>query len=278
MPDGSRVARGPVEMVEGYDALVRSDSGAILHVAKPTYEVVQNDTLWDVLDALVAEPDVKYETAGVLREGRTVWAMARVEGEWAVKGDSPIVPFVTVVNWHDGTGAFRAMRNGVRIVCQNTLNLAMRSSAAQYSFRHSANVLDRIEQAKAVLQGTRQEVERFVELGNELLTMPVAEAGRRRFLEEFIPSPPEALVTDRALANITAARQAVRSILDGDTGTVTPAQGVTAYGLFEAGVEYLDHIRPARDAASRFNRAMIEPGAEKGHVLDLAKEAARVDA
>ena len=277
---GDRIARGPVAILDGWDALVRSDTDDVLHVARGSYEVVQNATMWDVLDALVDDPRVRYETAGTLRGGRLVWAMARVDGEWVVKGDtSPVVPFLTVVNYHDGSGAFRAMRNGVRVVCQNTVDMALAEAAglgSLWTFRHSANVLDRIDEARAAIDGIVAAADAFVALGNELARQRIKPEGRALFLERFIPSPEAALVTERAAANIAEAREAVAAILDGETGTVTAKQGRTAYGLFEAGVEYLDHIRPARDAESRFGRAIIKPSRRKAHVLDLAREAARV--
>jgi phage/plasmid-like protein (TIGR03299 family) len=280
LSDGSEVAEGPVQVVTGWDALVRSDNGAVLSVAGPRYEVVQNRVMWDVLDALVDDPRVHYETAGTLRGGRIVWAMAKVDGEYRVGGtDSPLVPYLTVVNAHDGSAALRVMRNAVRVVCQNTVNLAIGEATRAgrlYTFRHTANVMERIEQARAAVDGIGAAAAAFVELGNELLTLKVGDDGRRLFLERFIPAPNAALVTDRAMRNIDEARQAVDDIVRGSTGTVTAEQGETAYGLFTAGVEYLDHVRKANTRESRFGRALIEPGDEKRHLVKLAREAATV--
>ena len=277
---GDRIATGPVEVLDGWEALSRSDNGFVLHVARPSFVEVPNETVWDLVDALVADPRVQYETAGTLGGGRCLWVMAKVEGDWRVGGDdSPLVPYLTVVNYHDGSGALRAMRNGVRVVCANTVNLALGEAAGSghlWTFRHTGSVLDRVEEARAAVDGIAAAASAFVDLGNELLDLPVTDKGRRLFLERFIPSPDEALVTDRALRNIEDARSAVLAIVRGDTGTVTPAQGATAYGLFQAGVEYLDHLRPARSRESRFRRALIEPGNEKRHVIALAREAARV--
>lgn len=280
LSDGSRIARGPVQVIDGWEARVRSDTGVVLTVQRPSFVEVQNETVWDLVDALVGDPRVKYETAGVLGEGRCVWVLAKVEGDWRVGGnDSPLIPFLGVANWHDGTGSLKVARTAVRWVCQNTVDLGIaqaRTSGNLWEFRHTGSVLDRIEEARAAVDGIVAEADAFVDLGTELLRKKVSDAGRRLFLERFIPSPNEALVTDRAMANIEAARVAVRAILNGETGTVTPEQGATAYGLFEAGVEYLDHLRPARSVESRFKRALIEPGKEKVHVLALAREAAKV--
>jgi hypothetical protein len=171
------------------------------------------------------------------------------------------------------------MRNGVRVVCQNTVNMGIAEATATgrlFTFRHTGSVLDRIEEARSAIDGIAASADAFVALGAELMKLKVKPEGQRLFLEKFIPAPDAALVTDRALANIEAARASVLAILKGETGTVTARQGATAYGLFEAGVEYLDFLRPARTAESRFNRALIDQGDVKSHVLRIAREAAKV--
>lgn len=279
-PDGSEIATGPVQMLAGYDALVRSDTGGILSVMKDTYTVVQNEQVWDLVDALVADPRVRYETAGTLKDGRVVWAMAAIEGDYRVAGDpTEHKPFLTVINWHDGNGALRAMRNMVRVVCQNTVNMAVaeaEGSGQLFSFRHTGDVMERVAEARAAIDSVSAEAQAYIDMANELAKVKITAEGQRLFLERFIPSPSAELVTDRAMANIEEARSAVLSILRGETGTLTAKQGRTGYGLFEAGIERLDYLKPARSAESRFNRAMIEPTGEKQYVLKLVREAAKV--
>lgn len=97
---------------------------------------------------------------------------------------------------------------------------------------------------------------------------------REIFVREFVPSPPtDAVVSDRVLANIETARAQVRAVLASPT---TADTAHTAYGLVQAGIEYLDHVRTFRDAESRFNRTYLRAEPLKRRVEALAREAATV--
>jgi len=278
-----------LQLAESMKALVRQDEAGntkeLLSVVSKTYEVAQPILMWEVLEALVkpapgdTAPPVRYETAGNLRDYKLIWALAKVEREFFVdKLDSPIVPYIAMLNSYDGTTALRALPTGVRIVCKNTWDAAvMGAKSSGYSFRHTVNMGERIEEAKAVITGVVNTVQEFVEMSRELLAMRVTPPQIEGFLERFVPMPvTEAVITDRAAANIREARQAVKHILAGGTGTILPHQSETAYGLVNAATEYLDHVRKAQTWQSRFKRAVLEPDGSKAKVVEFAREAARV--
>ncbi len=100
----------------------------------------------------------------------------------------------------------------------------------------------------------------------------VTEEGVREFLARFIPEPPADIVTDRVRQNIADARQQIRNLLDGPT--IPPAHRRTAYGLFEAGIEYLDHLRSYRSAESYFNRCVFRPERLKRRLVELVQSVA----
>ena len=83
---------------------------------------------------------------------------------------------------------------------------------------------------------------RYAELATELLAIPVSPAQRELFITEFIPKPPEGLITDRVARNVDEARAALRMIFESKT---TEQVAHTAYGLVQAAGEYLDHVRTA---------------------------------
>jgi hypothetical protein len=70
-----------------------------------------------------------YETAGSIRNGALVWALVRLPGELRIANTDDVVkPFILCVNSHDGSVAFRALNTSVRVVCSNTLTLALRNA------------------------------------------------------------------------------------------------------------------------------------------------------
>jgi phage/plasmid-like protein (TIGR03299 family) len=260
-----------------WKALVRSDNGELISVVRGSYEVIQNDRLWDIADAIIGQDDVKYETAGVLKDGALLWVLARLDTPSRVKGDdSEIYPYALVSTGHDGTMATKAQNVEVRVVCWNTFQAAQmqaKASGRQFTFRHTKNVMDRIEDAKAALGMIRHQHEEFIQLANDLADQPVSADGVRNFLAEFIPEPRADVLTDLQKKNIDEARNAVRELLE-VSPSIPDAHRRTAYGLWSAGVEYLDYYRRANSQESLFRRTVFDTTATKRKMIDLVKAVA----
>lgn len=267
-------------LADGWKALVRSDTRTVLHVARDSYTVVQNETLWDIADAMVSLPNVQYETAGLLKGGRIAWVLALLDEPVQIDGDeSPTYPFVLATTTHDGSGALRAAAVSVRVVCWNTWSAATTQgdqTGLVYTFRHVGEVSKRFEEARDAIRGVRVQHEAFVELANELATLSVDDKARETFVQRFIPMPKVAVsVSDRVVGNIERAREQVRAIIAGPT-VQGAGIGGNAYGLFEAGIEYLDHERRALSAETRFNRSILRRERMKDALVPMVKEVAGV--
>lgn len=260
--------------VPGWKALVKSGSTDVLNVVRDSYGVVQNDVMWDIVDAIVGEPNVRYETAGVLKAGAVLWVLAWLDEPAQVPGDdSPVYPFVCVSTTHDGTGACQARAVSIRVVCWNTFSAASnqsKSSGLEYTFRHTRNVMDRIADARMALRGVRASHEAFMDLARELAELPVKESARELFLSSMIPLPETALVSDRVARNVDEARAAVRAILN--SRTIPEAHRDTGYGLWQAGIEYLDHARGARSSDTKFGRSLLRQEVVKNQLAALVRE------
>ena len=109
-------------------ANIRTDTEICLGVVSAGYTVFQNREAFDFMDQIVSEGGAKYETAGSLRDGRRIWLLARIPGDMQIMKDDVIHPYVLLTNSHDGTTALRMIPTTIRVVCQNTLNLALKKS------------------------------------------------------------------------------------------------------------------------------------------------------
>lgn len=264
---------------EGWKALVKDKDEAILNVVQNSYTVVQNDDLWDIVDFVVDQPNVKYETAGVLKNGAVLWVLAKIDEPTQIKGDdSEIFPYICVSTTHDGSGACRADATSVRVVCYNTFSMAQsqaQKKGTHFTFRHTKNVKAKIEDAKLALKGVSIQHQEFLALSEELASVKLSKDQRELFVTQFIPMPPEALISPRVMTNIENAREQVRGIFGSKT---TPeAHQFTGYGAFQAGIEYLDWMRGTRgnELESRFNRSILKPEPAKAKLAKLIKECAK---
>jgi phage/plasmid-like protein (TIGR03299 family) len=268
-PDGS-VAYEPVQ---GWKCISRSDNGTVLSINKDSYTVIDHGEMGEIVEAVLAQPNVKWETAGVLDGGRAVWCLALLDEPVTFPGDdSPTLPYLAITNRHDGTAACALRATAVRIVCANTFRAAElegERTGATFSFIHRSSWRTRIEEARRAVTGARTEIRRYQELAAELLAIPITLKQRELFVTEFIPKPPDGLVTDRVARNVEEARQALRLIFESKT---TEQVSDTAYGLMQAAGEYLDHVRNARSWETRLNRTLIRPEPLKHRALSLIRE------
>jgi phage/plasmid-like protein (TIGR03299 family) len=261
------------EPIEGWKCIARSDNGAVLSLNRDTYTVISHGEMGEIVEAVLAQPNVKWETAGVLDGGRAVWCLALLDEPVELPDDdSPTMPYLAITNRHDGTGSCALRATAVRIVCANTFRAAElegERTGATFSFIHKASWRNRIEEARQAVTGARTEMRRYTELAQQLLGMPVTPRQRELFVTEFIPMPPQGLVTDRVARNVEEARSALRLIFESKT---TAQVAGTAYGLVQAAGEYLDHVRTARSWETRLNRTLIRPEPLKHRALSLIRE------
>jgi phage/plasmid-like protein (TIGR03299 family) len=261
------------EPIEGWKRIFRSDTGATLSLNRDTYRLIDHAEMGEIVEAVLAQPNVKWETAGVLDEGRAVWCLAKLDEPIQLPGDDSLtLPYLAITNRHDGSGACALRATAVRIVCANTFRAAElegRRHHATFSFIHKRSWRDRIDEARQAVTGARRELRQYEHLARQLLGTPVTTIQRERFITRFLPPPPEEERTDRRLRNVDEARAAIRAILASKT---TEQVADTAYGLVQAAGEYLDHVRRAHSWETRLTRTLIQPEPLKARALALARE------
>ena len=154
-----------LEPIEGWKSIARSDTGAVLSINRDTYTVIDHGEMGEIVEAVLAQPNVKWETAGSLDGGRSVWCLALLDEPVELPGDaSPTLPYLAITNRHDGTAACALRATAVRIVCANTFRAAElegERTGATFSFIHRSSWRARIEEARKAVTGARAEMHRL---------------------------------------------------------------------------------------------------------------------
>jgi phage/plasmid-like protein (TIGR03299 family) len=261
------------EPIADWKCICRSDTGDVLSVNRDTYTLIDHGEMGEIVEAVLAQPNVRWETAGVLDKGRSVWCLAMLDEPIELPGDiSVTLPYLAITNRHDGTGACALRATAVRIVCANTFRAAElegERTGTTFSFVHKSGWRNRIDEARQAVTGARTEMTRYAELARELLGIPINPRQRELFVTQFIPMPPQGLITDRVARNVEEARNAVRLLFHSTTNEQIAG---TAYGLVQAAGEYLDHVRRAHSWETRLNRTLIRPEPLKHRALALVRE------
>lgn len=148
--ESRNIYSGTGAMIPGYRANVRSTDDAVLGVVSDRYRIVQNEEAFQFTDDLLGE-GVTYETAGSLQGGKKVWMLAKLPEKYIIAGDE-VTPYLVFFNSHDGSSGVKVAMTPVRVVCQNTLNLALGTAKRIWTARHTENVLLRVQDARETLQ------------------------------------------------------------------------------------------------------------------------------
>lgn len=171
--------------IAGYKVNVRDCDDKILGVVSNRYQIVQNEEAFAFTDALLGE-GVTYETAGSLQEGKRVWMLAKMPEKYIIAGDE-IEPYFVIMNSHDGSCAIKAAMTPVRVVCQNTLNFALRTAKRTWTAKHTTNIMGRMEEARdTILFANRY----MAELGrsiDELNQIRLTDKKVMEYMSEFFP-------------------------------------------------------------------------------------------
>lgn len=232
------------ELIEGYKANVRDCDRKVLGVVTNRYKVIQNEEAFSFTDALLGE-GVRYETAGSLQGGRKVWLLARLPHEYIISGER-ISPYLIFSNTHDGSGAVRVALTPVRVVCNNTLNLALSTAKRSWSMMHTGNVQEKLEEAKDTLLRAENYMDSLGMEFEELRKQKMTDKQVMDYIESLLPMEENATLQQKK--NILRLREdmKMRYFDAPDLKNV----GKNAYRFINAVSDFATHAQPLRKTAN----------------------------
>ena len=176
-------------MTDDHFLTVRTSDKKVLGAVQGRYSILQNSEAFEFMDTLAGPQNlVRYHTAGSLREGKRIWLLAELTGLTVEPVKNDITkPYVLLVNGHDGRMPLKALFTTVRVVCQNTLNMALASSDGGVTIRHTGNMAKKADAARQVLGFAAAEVEKYKELSEHLVNVRMKDEGWEVFLDALMP-------------------------------------------------------------------------------------------
>ena len=244
-----RVMQEPIytameELVDGYKANVRDSDRKVLGVVTDRYRVIQNDEAFAFTDELLGA-GVKYETAGSLQGGRKVWLLAHMPHEYIISGER-ISPYLLFSNTHDGSGAIKVALTPIRVVCQNTLNLALAGAKRSWSMIHTGDIKEKMQEAKDTLFLAENYMD---ELGKEFEALRMKKLTDKQVMEYIeILLPIEDGSTPQQEKNMKRLREDMK-IRYFDAPDLQGV-GKNAYRFVNAVSDFATHAEPLRRTAN----------------------------
>ena len=174
--------------IPNYFANVRSDTNEALGVVRGRYKVVQNTEAFDFVDGIIENKDIecRYETAGSLFNGRKIFLLVRLPNKELLGDDVENYLFFT--NSHDGSSALTAGITNVRVVCNNTLQMALKGAQRTWTCRHTDSIFAKKAQAQEALGLAVTYIDKMQETAWELASKKINEEAFFRKLFEKNPT------------------------------------------------------------------------------------------
>jgi phage/plasmid-like protein (TIGR03299 family) len=237
--------------------LYRSDTKVPLAVVSKRFQVVQPSEILEFYRELTACSGFELETAGVIRAGRKFWALARTGQSTSLKGRDKVDGYLLLATACDGTLATTAQFTSVRVVCNNTLQIALGDARGAIKVAHRSQFDPDVVKRQLGIAVSAWDgfVARMKALCERPMDPDSAEGLLRRVLTYAGPEGKQPIVNEQALAS-------VRSLYGGaGRGALMASSRGTAWGLINSVTEYVDHHRRARSDDHRRDAAWFGPGA-----------------
>ena len=263
------VAKTPIylpsgQVIPGHFANVRSDNGRPLGIVGNRYQVIQNRNGLDLFDVAAAKGAIEYGNAGTFKGGAIVWMQAKLPGSLSIAGDE-VARYLLLANTHDGSGTLRILLTPIRVVCKNTLTMALRTGGGM-TIRHTFSADAKVTAAIAAIEGAGRFYGEFADAANSLYRRQMSGSGMRDYAARVFPVVGEG----KPSARLEGVRSRVIDLFDNGKGHY--AIRGTAWAAYNAVTEYVDHHRATRgDEANRLESAWLGSGADiKRRAFEIA--------
>lgn len=171
-------------IIKGFKANVRDTDNSVLGVVGDRYRVVQNADAFRFTDDLIGG-EVRYETVGSLRGGKQIWLLAKMP-ETKIAGDA-VEPYLCFTNAHDGSSGVKVCMTPIRVVCNNTLNMALNTAKRTWSLRHTESIHERLDEARSCLFRAEDYMEGLAQYADMAANTTLRDDEIRAIINELFP-------------------------------------------------------------------------------------------
>ena len=224
------------------------------------YTPIQNTEAFEFFDHVVDKGEAIYETAGILKNGCMVFLLAVLPDYIKILGstEDQIRKFVLLANWHDGKSALIAQFTNVRVVCNNTLNMALQSADSRVSIRHTKNAKEMFAEASRTMGLVNQYNIELEKAFNKLALTKITPDQLVAYINSLLPCNEDATAVVKR--HITDNREKIIHLFEHGKGAQLETSHNTLWGAYNAVTEYVDHETNFSSVDARANSLLFGNG------------------
>jgi phage/plasmid-like protein (TIGR03299 family) len=274
----------PNILVPDYFANVRTDTEEVLGVVGKDYKIVQNIDAFSFFDEIVGGGSgILYETAGALGRGERIFITAKLPDYIRVGRNDLIENYLFLTSSHDGLGSITIAFTPVRIVCNNTLNAALKNSTNTLKIRHTASAVEKLKQAHHMLGISNMLTVELEAIYNRWSRLRITDAQVKR-LVQIAMAPSREVLENVQLGKMDELSAIYHNAVEKVCayGHTAPDQQMdttrgTLFGCYNAITGYYQNVRGFKDEESKFKSIMYGTGLVRNQTaFNLCAEFARI--
>ena len=242
-------------------ATYRKDTKDVLGIVSDRYEIVQNLDAFGFFDAIVDAGEAIFETAGVLGKGEKIFVTAKLPEDLLVGGEK-CEKYVILTNSHDGSSSIIAGFTTVRIVCQNTLNVALRNMSNKVSIQHKLGAKERLSEAYRVLDISSKYTQEVYESFNRMVDVKMDDEQLRKYIADTMKPQVQSEEESTRFKNLT---NSIFNFAKTHPTQVTDEANGTLWGAYNSISGYYNYIKKYPTAEAKFKNTMF--GADNNRIV-----------
>ena len=250
--------------IGNYRLNYKDDDRTNLGIVTDRYSVVQNRDAFSFIDNLVDGKNTHYSRAGACNNWSTIWIQVALQPR-NIMGDD-YNNYLFFKNSFDGKGSVKVCITPVRVVCKNTLNLALKRASRVFSIRHTGDIAEKIKEADMTLELSKNYFTTVEQEYVRLAKISLSQQKVNSFWEQLFPIEKDA--SKQTIKNAERQREIVRASYNAnDLGNFRG----TGFGVVNAVSNMLNNAAPLRMTDSYFGNLFNK--VTDGHpLLDKAYE------
>ena len=247
--------------IPNHQATIRTDTNQVLGVVGKDYQIVQNRDAFTFFDSIVSGDGIQYETAGALGAGERIFITAKLPSYIKVGKDDLIEQYLFLTTSHDGYGSITAAFTPVRIVCNNTLNAAMRNHSNSIKIRHTANAKERLTVAHTIMSISNQLSEQLEDIMNIWAKIPIMDNEVKKLIQVAL-APNKETLHNLSAGNDNSAYfekmcdNTFEYAMSNETQSMPTTKG-TLFGAYNAVTGYFQNVRVYKDSEAKLKSMMF---------------------
>lgn len=241
----------------------RSDTGVILgNRMTDRYEVMQNSEAFEYMDSLVAcDSDIQYETAGALGQGEKTFVTAKLPKYLRIAGSDDIIEnYIVVINSHDSSVPLMVAFTPIRIVCNNTLNAAMKEISNKVVIRHTKSLKSKLEEGRRLIGLATTYTDQMNQVLNQLAKTRISDTLAKDIIDKVFMTPAELTAPELSTRKSNIMGEIYSAI---ETAPGQDLHRGTALHVYNGITSYFQNVKSYKNDSRKMQGIMIG-----GHELD----------